>query len=201
MESCRVNIDGGGAITAAMHTTSSGQGHETLVGTVVGEVLEVDPDQVRVTRPDSLSALPSGTPVASRMAIMLGAAAFRAAGKLKEKLITIGAHDLGIARERAAYAQGAVYDRNAPDKRRRLGRAHHHRAPQLSPHAARHGAGTGGRAHRAGADRRHAADAGGLRAYLSLRVVRIPSRPAHARSRTRRRRRSCATASATTAAP
>ncbi len=117
MESCRVNIDGGGAITAAMHTTSSGQGHETLVGTVVGEVLEVDPDKVRVTRPDSLSALPSGTPVASRMAIMLGAAAFHAAGKLKEKLTVIGAHDLGIPRERAAYAQGAVYDRNAPDKR------------------------------------------------------------------------------------
>ncbi len=117
MESCRVNIDGGGAITAAMHTTSSGQGHETLVGTVVGEALEVDPDKVRVTRPDSLSALPSGTPVASRMAIMLGAAAFHAAGKLKEKLITIGAHDLGIPRERAVYAQGAVFDRNAPDKR------------------------------------------------------------------------------------
>ena len=27
-----------------MHTTSAGQGHETLVGTVVGEVLGLDPD-------------------------------------------------------------------------------------------------------------------------------------------------------------
>ena len=72
MDSCRVNIDGNGTITATMHTTSSGQGHETLVGTVIGEVLQVDPDSVRVTRPDSLNSLPSGTPVGSRMAIMLG---------------------------------------------------------------------------------------------------------------------------------
>ena len=50
MDSCRISIDLTGAITATMHTTSAGQGHETLVGTVVGEVLEIDPDRVRVTR-------------------------------------------------------------------------------------------------------------------------------------------------------
>ena len=70
-----------------------------------------------MTRPDSLIALPSSSPVGSRMAIMLGGAAFRAASKLKDKLIAIGAHELDIPRERAVYAQGAVYDRNAPDKR------------------------------------------------------------------------------------
>jgi 2-furoyl-CoA dehydrogenase large subunit len=118
MDSCRINIDGMGCITATMHTTSSGQGHETLVGTVVGEVLEVDPDLVRVTRPDSLNSLPSGTPVGSRMAIMLGGAAFHAATKLKTKLTAIGAHDLGIPLERAVYAQGNVHDRNHPAHKR-----------------------------------------------------------------------------------
>jgi 2-furoyl-CoA dehydrogenase large subunit len=118
MDSCRINIDGNGSITATMHTTSSGQGHETLVGTVVGEVLQVDPDTVRVTRPDSLNSLPSGTPVGSRMAIMLGGAAFHAAQQLKAKLTTIGAHDLGIPAERAVYEQGNVYDRNKPASRR-----------------------------------------------------------------------------------
>ena len=43
-----------GAVTATIHTTSAGQGHETLVGTVIGEVLEIDPDRIRVVRPDSL---------------------------------------------------------------------------------------------------------------------------------------------------
>jgi len=118
VDSCRVHIDGTGAITATMHTTSSGQGHETLVGTVVGEVLQVDPERVRVTRPDSLNSLPSGTPVGSRMAIMLGGAAFHAAQKLKDKLTAIGAHDLGIARERAVYDRGSVYDRDAPQNKR-----------------------------------------------------------------------------------
>jgi 3-oxo-Delta1-steroid hydratase/dehydrogenase large subunit len=118
MDSCRINVDGLGAITATMHTTSAGQGHETLLGTVVGEVLQVDPDLVRVTRPDSLNSLPSGSPVGSRMAIMLGGAAFHAAQKLKTKLTAIGAHDLGIPLERAVYEQGNVYDRNAPQNKR-----------------------------------------------------------------------------------
>ena len=44
MESCRISVDLVGSITATMHTTSAGQGHETMVGTVVGEVLEIDPE-------------------------------------------------------------------------------------------------------------------------------------------------------------
>jgi 2-furoyl-CoA dehydrogenase large subunit len=118
MDSCRINVDGTGTVTATMHTTSSGQGHETLVGTVIGEVLGVDPDTIRVTRPDSLNSLPSGTPVGSRMAIMLGGAAFHAAEKLKTKLMTIAAHDLGIPFDRAVYEQGNVHDRDAPQNGR-----------------------------------------------------------------------------------
>ena len=118
MDSCRINVDGMGTITATMHTTSSGQGHETLLGTVIGEVLQVDPELVRVTRPDSLNSLPSGSPVGSRMAIMLGGAAFHAAQKLKAKLTAIGAHDLGIPLERAVYEQGNVCDRNSPQNKR-----------------------------------------------------------------------------------
>jgi CO/xanthine dehydrogenase Mo-binding subunit len=118
MDSCRISVDLSGAITATMHTTSSGQGHETLVATVVGEVLECDPDHIRVVRPDSLSSLPSNTPVGSRMAIMLGGAAFHAAQKLKAKLVAIAAHDLGIPAERAAYGERAVSDRDNPQSKR-----------------------------------------------------------------------------------
>jgi 2-furoyl-CoA dehydrogenase large subunit len=140
VDSCRVHIDGAGAITATMHTTSSGQGHETLVGTVVGEVLGVDPELVRVTRPDSLNSLPSGTPVGSRMAIMLGGAAFHAAQKIKDKLTAIGAHDLGIPLERAVYDKGAVHDRDAPQNKREWGdlvtiahRNYHRMPPGMEP--------------------------------------------------------------------
>jgi 2-furoyl-CoA dehydrogenase large subunit len=108
MESCRINIDALGCVNVAIHTTSSGQGHETLVATAVGEVLEVDPANIRVTRPDSLSSLPGNSPVGSRMAIMLGGAAFHAANKLKAKIVAIGAKRLGCAADDAAYAEGAV---------------------------------------------------------------------------------------------
>jgi 2-furoyl-CoA dehydrogenase large subunit len=118
MDSCRIDVDLTAAITATMHTSSAGQGHETLVATVIAEVVGRDPDGIRVVRANSLNSLPSNSPVGSRMAIMLGGAAFHAAHKLKAKLTAIGAHDLGIPAERAIYEQGNVYDRAAPDKRR-----------------------------------------------------------------------------------
>ena len=118
MDSCRIDVDLTAAITATMHTSSAGQGHETLVATVIAEVLGRDPDDIRVVRANSLNSLPSNSPVGSRMAIMLGGAAFHAAHKLKAKLTAIGAHDLEIPAERAIYEQGNVCDRAAPDKRR-----------------------------------------------------------------------------------
>jgi 2-furoyl-CoA dehydrogenase large subunit len=110
MDSCRINIDALGFVTVTIHTTSSGQGHETLVGTVVGEVLQIDPDMIRVVRPDTLACLPSNSPVGSRMAIMLGGAAFHAAQKLKVKLARIAAHQFGCAEEKLTFASGAVSD-------------------------------------------------------------------------------------------
>ena len=48
MDSCLVRVDLSGAITGVMGTSSSGQGHETLVSTVIGEVLEREPADIRV---------------------------------------------------------------------------------------------------------------------------------------------------------
>jgi CO/xanthine dehydrogenase Mo-binding subunit len=118
MDSCRISVDLSGSVTATIHTTSAGQGHETLAATVIGEVLQVDPDRIRVVRPDSLASLPSNSPVGSRMAIMLGGAAFHAANKLKDKLTAIAAHDLGIPAERALYRDGNVSDRDDPQTAR-----------------------------------------------------------------------------------
>jgi 2-furoyl-CoA dehydrogenase large subunit len=107
MDSCRVNVDGLGAITATIHTTSSGQGHETLAATVIGEVLGIDPDRIRIVRPDTLASLPSNSPVGSRMAVMLGGAAFHAANKLKRKLIRIAAHQWGLGSDPVGLIPGS----------------------------------------------------------------------------------------------
>ncbi len=136
MDSCRISVDALGAIVATMHTTSSGQGHETLVSTVAGEVLEIDPDKIRVMHADTLNSLPSNSPVGSRMAIMLGGATFNAAHKLKAKLLAIAAHDLKIPLELVSYADGAAFDKNDPTQRREwidlvlIAHRNYHRLPE-----------------------------------------------------------------------
>ncbi|MEQ9642464.1 MAG: xanthine dehydrogenase family protein molybdopterin-binding subunit [Alphaproteobacteria bacterium] len=109
MESCTLKIDLNGAIVAGMATSTSGQGHETLVSTVVGEVLQRDPDGIRAIHVDSLNALPGNSPVGSRMAIMLGGAAAGAAERLKADLIAIAAHNLEVPVEQCEYRDGDVH--------------------------------------------------------------------------------------------
>ena len=187
-EACRINVDVSGAVTATIHTLSAGQGHETLVGTVIGEVLEIDPDRIRVVRPDSLSSLPSQSPVGSRMAIMMGGAAFHAAQKLKDRIVAIAAHNLGIPiGARDLWRGRRVRPRRAAEPPE-LERARHHRAPQLPSPAIRHR--TGARLHPcdAGADRGTAPDRRRPRADVSLLRVRVPSHSGRGRPRSRQAR-------------
>ena len=117
MDSCLVRVDLSGAVTGVMNTSSSGQGHETLVSTVVGEVLERDPATIRVVRADSLTALPSNSPVGSRMAIMLGGAAAGAARKIKQTLLAIAAHNFECSVDDLEYAGGDVSLKGAAAKK------------------------------------------------------------------------------------
>lgn len=93
-EAIRLKIDGHGLVTATIGFSSAGQGHETMVATLVGEELGVPPDQVRVIRATSQDGLPTQSPVASRMTIVVGEAIASAAGKLRGKMLTIAAHEL-----------------------------------------------------------------------------------------------------------
>ena len=117
MDSCLIRIDLSGSITALMGTSSAGQAHETLVSTVVGEVLDRQPDDIRVLHADSLNALPSNSPVGSRMAIMLGGAAAGAAKKLRNKLLKIASHNLGVEADSLEYAEGNFTSKFDPTKK------------------------------------------------------------------------------------
>ncbi len=173
MESCRIMVDALGAVTVTIHTTSSGQGHETLAATVAGEALQIDPDRIRVVRPTSLESLPTNSPVGSRMAIMLGGAVHGAAGHVRDKLIAIAAHRLETPAERPALSR----------RRRRASRLRpgdrvdgprDHRAPLFPSAAARHGPGPCRRSHPPGADGGRHADARRPRADVPLLLLRAP---------------------------
>ena len=117
MDSCLVRVDLSGHITALMGTSSSGQAHETLVSTVIAEILQRDPEAIRVLHADSLNALPSNSPVGSRMAIMLGGAAANAAKKIRAKLLQLAAHQLQCAVDTLAYEGGDVLSKSNPGQR------------------------------------------------------------------------------------
>lgn len=117
MDACLIRIDLNGAVTALMGTSTSGQAHETLVSTVVGEILQREPDTVRVLHADSLNALPSNSPVGSRMAIMLGGAAAGAAKILKAKLLAIAAHNFKVSDDALTYEDGDIFLRSEPTQR------------------------------------------------------------------------------------
>jgi 2-furoyl-CoA dehydrogenase large subunit len=107
-ESCRLRVDGSGEVTAVVSLSSAGQSHDTMVATLVGEELGRDPDTVAVIRADSLTGMPSQSPVGSRMTIVLGRAIRGAADELKAKLVTIGAHNLGLTEDEVDYVDGDV---------------------------------------------------------------------------------------------
>ncbi|HYZ30975.1 MAG TPA: xanthine dehydrogenase family protein molybdopterin-binding subunit [Crenalkalicoccus sp.] len=140
MDSCLVRVDLNGAITAVMGTSTSGQAHETLVSTVVGEVLQREPDSIRVIHADSLNALPSNSPVGSRMAIMLGGAAAGAAKRIRAKLLRIAAHQFQASEGAMRWEDGDAV--MADDPSRRIGwnrlvdiahREYHNLPPDLEP--------------------------------------------------------------------
>ena len=116
-EACRLRVDGSGAITAVISISSAGQGHDTMVATLLAEELGRDPATITVVRADSLSGMPSQSPVGSRMAIVLGRAVQAAATELKDKLRAIAAHGLGAGIEDVDYADGDAFLRSAPDKK------------------------------------------------------------------------------------
>jgi len=116
MDSCLVRVDLNGTITGVMGTSSSGQGHQTLVSTVLGEIFERDPSGIRVVHADSLNALPSNSPVGSRMAIMLGGAAAGAARRIRDNLMAIAAHNLGVAASDLEYRNGDISVAGQPDR-------------------------------------------------------------------------------------
>src|SRR5258706_9771563 len=116
MDSCLVRVDLSGSVTGVINNSSAGQGHESLVSTVLGEILERDPETIRVVRADSLTALPSNSPVGSRMAIMLGGAAAGAARTIRQTLVAIAAHNFECAAEDLEYRDGAVGLKGAPSK-------------------------------------------------------------------------------------
>jgi 2-furoyl-CoA dehydrogenase large subunit len=115
-EGCQVKIDQHGKVTAQIGFSSSGQGHQTLVATILAEELGLERDDIRVIHSDSLTALPSQSPVASRMAIVLGGAVCGAARRIKDQMMKIAAHNLQVPPSQLYWDLSNIIVKDDPEK-------------------------------------------------------------------------------------
>ena len=115
-EGVTVRMDPSGAVTVLAGVTSQGQGLETTMAQLVASELAVPVDRVSVVLGDT-DATPFGLGAfASRQAVIGGGAALRAAGAVRDRILTIAAHVLEAAVEDLALDDGRVLVRGVPDR-------------------------------------------------------------------------------------
>jgi len=115
-ESARVEIDTDGAVRVYTGATSQGQGQETTLAQVCGEVLGVGVEAITVTHGDTqLMKYGVGT-FASRAAVTAGSAVYRAAERVRARALQIAARHLEASPADLVTANGRVHVSGSPDR-------------------------------------------------------------------------------------
>jgi 4-hydroxybenzoyl-CoA reductase subunit alpha len=113
----QLKLDRGGGITVYSGTSEIGQGSDDVLAAMVAEVLGVSTYDVRVYSGDTdLGPVDLGS-YSSRVTIMAGNAAIQAAERAKAMLAEAVAEKLQVPKERLRFADKAVFDTAAPEKR------------------------------------------------------------------------------------
>jgi aerobic carbon-monoxide dehydrogenase large subunit len=105
---CRLTITSTGHVVVASGTSQQGQGHETTMGQIVADVLDIPRDQVTVHLSDTESSPYGFTAGSSRSTTVLMSAAYRAAEKAADKLRRIAAHRWEITDDEVRIRSGGA---------------------------------------------------------------------------------------------
>ena len=112
----QLKLDRSGGVTVFCGSTDIGQGSDSILASIVAEVLGIDPFDIRVVTGDTdLTPVDLGS-YSSRVTLMTGNAAIQAAERARELLAAAAAGKLGIPAERVALAEGRVFDAADPDR-------------------------------------------------------------------------------------
>jgi len=107
-ETARVRIDGSGAVAVYTGVTSVGQGMETVLAQICAERLGVPPEKIMVRHGDT-AVIPQGSGAyGSRGTVTGGAALWKAAGELREKMLNLAAHRMEVNAADLELSDGAV---------------------------------------------------------------------------------------------
>ena len=112
----QLKIDRGGGVTIFCGSTDIGQGSDSILASIVAEVLGIDPFDIRVVTGDTdLTPVDLGS-YSSRVTLMTGNAAIQAAERAKEMLVATASVKLEIPPECVGFADGRVFDVGEPGK-------------------------------------------------------------------------------------
>ncbi|MBM4059470.1 MAG: aldehyde oxidase [Planctomycetes bacterium] len=112
----QLKLDRSGLVTAFCGSTDIGQGSDSVLGWIVGEVLGIDPLGIKVVTGDTdLTPVDLGS-YSSRVTLMTGNAAMQAAERARDVVARGAAEKLGVPAERLVFAGGRVFDSADPQQ-------------------------------------------------------------------------------------
>jgi 4-hydroxybenzoyl-CoA reductase alpha subunit len=112
----QLKLDRGGGVTVFCGSTDIGQGSDSILASIVAEILGIDPFDIRIVTGDTdLTPVDLGS-YSSRVTLMTGNAAIQAAERAKEMLVATAAKKLEIPPESVGFADGRVFDVGSPER-------------------------------------------------------------------------------------
>jgi 4-hydroxybenzoyl-CoA reductase alpha subunit len=110
----QLKLDRSGLVTAFCGSTDIGQGSDSVLGWIIGEVLGIDPLGIRVVTSDTdLTPVDLGT-YSSRVTLMTGNAAMQAAERARDLLAKGVGDKLGVPPGRLVFSNARVFDAEDP---------------------------------------------------------------------------------------
>jgi aerobic carbon-monoxide dehydrogenase large subunit len=109
-----------GDVTVITGSQPHGQGQVTTFSQIIAEQLGVDIEKVEIIHSDSHGVPYGQGSYGSRTFSVEGAAIYMAAGKIKEKVIKVGAHLLGVTEDEVTYADAKLQLKKDPGKAKTL---------------------------------------------------------------------------------
>jgi 4-hydroxybenzoyl-CoA reductase alpha subunit len=112
----QLKLDRSGGVTVFCGSTDIGQGSDSILASIVAEVLGIDPFDIRIVTGDTdLTPVDLGS-YSSRVTLMTGNAAIQAAERARELLVEAAAGKLRAPAESVAFAEGRVFDAADPGR-------------------------------------------------------------------------------------
>ena len=121
-ESARIRVHATGAVQVFTGTSPHGQGHETSWAQIAADTLGVSPNDVEVRHGDTVESPGMGVGTfGSRSLAVGGIAVLKAAERIREKVIQIGAHLLEASPADVVVEGGKVFVKGVPEKAKNFG--------------------------------------------------------------------------------